>query len=278
MNKAICILLSMCFLICGMAVSVSAVSTERSYNFFLASNCETEILAEKDDIITVTLTLDRTDVKENADMYAMQSEIVYDTEFFSLVDGSIMTSNEINTEEIKLRDGRKALYFNFLSLSGGEEWEPHVNVGSFQLEVLSDGGTSSILAENCIVTTENGEEYSSECNDLTVQVNADCLITFEENGGSEVSDQTVKCGEKIKEPKKPTKEGYQFKGWYSDFDCEDEWDFSEDTVDGNMTLYALWGEGILSGGFSWWLIPVIIVLAGALTFVLVKQKKAKEKK
>jgi uncharacterized repeat protein (TIGR02543 family) len=66
-------------------------------------------------------------------------------------------------------------------------------------------------------------------------------VTFDSNGGSAVSSQTVYDGNKATEPTEPTKEGYIFNGWWYDgTEAAGLWDFDENTVTENMTLYADW--------------------------------------
>lgn len=62
-------------------------------------------------------------------------------------------------------------------------------------------------------------------------------ITFDSNGGSEVSSQIVTNGDRITAPTAPTKEGYTFTGWYLDKDCTQSYDFMNG-VSSDMTLYA----------------------------------------
>ena len=66
------------------------------------------------------------------------------------------------------------------------------------------------------------------------------IITFDSNGGSEVTPEEVKEGEMIKTPATPTKEGYTFAGWYKDKELSEAWDFKKDIVIKNITLYAKW--------------------------------------
>ncbi len=61
-------------------------------------------------------------------------------------------------------------------------------------------------------------------------------ITFKTNGGSVVKNVTVKKGNKIEEPEKPTKAGYEFVGWYLD---GEEYDFDKEVSD-DITLIAKW--------------------------------------
>ncbi|MDE7213252.1 MAG: InlB B-repeat-containing protein, partial [Anaeroplasmataceae bacterium] len=68
------------------------------------------------------------------------------------------------------------------------------------------------------------------------------IVTFDSMDGSKVDSQTVIRGTKATEPTAPTKEGYDFKGWYKDSSCTFPWEFDEDVVTGNVTLYAKWTE------------------------------------
>ena len=65
-------------------------------------------------------------------------------------------------------------------------------------------------------------------------------MTFDTNGGTNVSKQTVDNGGKVEEPATPTKTGYTFAGWYKDSELETAWDFDTDTVTEPTTLYAKW--------------------------------------
>ena len=66
-------------------------------------------------------------------------------------------------------------------------------------------------------------------------------ITFDSRGGTDVPSQTdVMYGDLVEEPEPPTREGYVFTGWYSDENCQYEWDLDETQVAQSMTLYAGW--------------------------------------
>ena len=68
---------------------------------------------------------------------------------------------------------------------------------------------------------------------------ASYTVTFDSNGGSAVKAQTVKSGAKASKPADPTKEGYEFAGWYSDKSLTKAFNFNS-TVKSNLTLYAKW--------------------------------------
>ena len=63
-------------------------------------------------------------------------------------------------------------------------------------------------------------------------------VTFDSDGGSEVSNQYIIEGDKVQEPTDPTKEGYVFDKWLNG---EEEYDFDE-PVKGHLSLKASWTE------------------------------------
>ncbi|MEK3923929.1 InlB B-repeat-containing protein [Paenibacillus sp. FSL K6-2393] len=69
-------------------------------------------------------------------------------------------------------------------------------------------------------------------------------VTYDANysGAGTATTETVAYGAKASEPNPaPTREGYTFAGWYTDpTDPATQWNFSSNTVAGNVTLYAHW--------------------------------------
>ena len=65
-------------------------------------------------------------------------------------------------------------------------------------------------------------------------------ITFDAKGGTDVPSQSCMWGQTIDAPQSPTREGYRFTGWYTDYGCFQLWDMENDTVEADMTLYAGW--------------------------------------
>jgi len=78
-------------------------------------------------------------------------------------------------------------------------------------------------------------------------------VTFDSQEGSAVSPQPVGEGNKLTKPDNPARSGYTFAGWYYNkngecngfgFICQptslDEWDFNNDIVTKDVTLYAMW--------------------------------------
>ena len=65
-------------------------------------------------------------------------------------------------------------------------------------------------------------------------------ITFDSKGGTDVAAQNQMYGELLEVPEPPTREGYNFTGWYTDNPCDVLWQVDTDTIQTDMTLYAGW--------------------------------------
>ncbi|NLI76169.1 MAG: InlB B-repeat-containing protein, partial [Candidatus Riflebacteria bacterium] len=66
------------------------------------------------------------------------------------------------------------------------------------------------------------------------------VVTFDSQGGSSVTSQTVAQGEKAAQPAEPTRTGYTFAGWFKEAAGTTPWAFPSDTVTQAVTLYAKW--------------------------------------
>ena len=65
-------------------------------------------------------------------------------------------------------------------------------------------------------------------------------VKFETNCKTKIPDQKVRKGNCAERPVQPKREGRTFGGWFYDAECTERWDFEEDKVQENMTLYAKW--------------------------------------
>lgn len=250
-------------------------AAEEKFQFELSVDGKDTKEVEPGDVITVVLRLKRTDAGEAYTMYAMQDEIRYDSTFLELVEGSAMLGNGIASTDIAMVDRYREFYMNYLSMGGGEKWNADTLIGSFQLKVTGDSGVTKITSEDYLVSYKDGSgSYPCEANELTIILTTDCVVTFRTNGGSELEDITVQFGEKIPRPEEPEREGYELEGWYTDIHLTEEWDFDEDTVEGNMSLYAKWVEATesyieqtsdgIQGNWLWWIIILLIILGAFL--------------
>lgn len=280
MKKIISVLLALALTV-GL-LFVTAFAAEPTFQFELSVDGGNTKQVKTGDVITVVLRLKRTDASESYTMYAMQDEIRYDSHFFELVEGSAVLAKDIATTDIGMRDNYREFYMNYLSTSGGSIWEPDTLVGSFQLKVIASSGVTKITNQDYLVSTKDGSgNFASSANELTVMLSTECSVHFESNGGSTVEDQTVRYGEKIVKPADPVREGYTFDAWYRDIDKTEKWDFENDTVSSNMTLFAGWNQGAVevAAAQSWlpWILLALICLAGIFLLFAVWPKGKKGK-
>jgi len=259
-----------------MTVSALAADTSRSYEFDLTANGKNEVYVEPGDIISVILTLKRTDSNDSAAMYAMQDEIRYDDEFIEIQEGGTLLFNGIQTSDILLQDGDRAFYMNFLSLKGGENWPATIPVGTFQAKVIADKGACVLANENCIVSVKDGtDSYDVSVKDLVIIIEGECIVTFDLMDGSNPETETAMAGSKLTEPDNPSRKGYTFTGWYKDSELTNPWDFEKDIVKGDMTLYAGWEASAESERPGFDAIFLLIVIAILIIFVIIFKKRKK---
>lgn len=69
-----------------------------------------------------------------------------------------------------------------------------------------------------------------------------CVVTFETNGGTQLSSVTYFYGDKITAPKtNPVRSDFMFSGWYADEDFTQEFEFGTE-ISGDVTIYAKWRQ------------------------------------
>ena len=270
MRKLIYFIMSV-WLLFSTAIPAYAADEVKSFSYDLTVDGKDTKEVEPGDIITVVLKLRRTDLAEPYMMYAMQDEIRYDSTFFELVEGSAVLENGVVSTDVAKVDEYREFYMNYLSMSGGSQWDADMLVGSFQLKVIGQSGVTQITNQDYLVSFKDGSgSYACDANDVTIILSTDCLVSFKTSGGSDVPNQTVQYGEKIVKPEDPVREGYRLDGWYLDINLTDEWDFDNDVVKGNMSLYAKWvaensSDAVLSGdmnhiGCIWWILLLILII------------------
>jgi uncharacterized repeat protein (TIGR02543 family) len=109
-------------------------------------------------------------------------------------------------------------------------------------------GSSIVVPEDQEVNYDEADLISDDGMWYGWGINPD-IVTFDSNGGSAVSSQSINYnGHIVSEPADPTKTGYTFDGWYSDVGLTTAWNFASDNVTGDMTLYAKWGCGLTYDG------------------------------
>lgn len=84
------------------------------------------------------------------------------------------------------------------------------------------------------------EAYAQQNGNKFIAINPENKVIFDSVGGSKVEEQTIECGEFAKKPADPAKKGYTFKGWYTNKECTNAFDFDKDSIKEETTLYAKW--------------------------------------
>lgn len=73
---------------------------------------------------------------------------------------------------------------------------------------------------------------------LKVFKKGEYTVKFDVDGGTKINEQIVKKNEKVKEPSEPTKDGYEFEGWYLN---GKEYDF-DSKVTSDLVIKAKWNS------------------------------------
>jgi len=98
-----------------------------------------------------------------------------------------------------------------------------------------ESSLSTTTSETTSTTTSETTSTPSSSESLPVQH----TISFEENGGSAVTDITADTGTAVNTPTAPTKTGYTFVGWYADSGLTTLYAFTT-MPNEDITVYAKW--------------------------------------
>ena len=149
----------------------------------------------------------------------------------------------IKSGNIKLNSRRNGAY--------GIKFEPVLNTDTINGNIKIDGGNLEISA---IAGGTNIDDSKITINSKLIFLKGTSLkdngkillneaknyytVTFDSNGGSAVTAQSIEAGQKATKPADPTKDGYDFKGWTLNGSA---YDFNT-AVNGNITLVATWEQ------------------------------------
>ena len=145
----------------------------------------------------------------------------------------------------------------------------NIPVVTYTVTFNANGGTGSMADATgvsgdyvlpvCGFTAPNGKQFKAwsvggveKAAGDTITVNANTTVTaiwenipvtyytvtFDSNGGSAVTAQSIEAGQKATKPADPTKDGFDFKGWTLNGSA---YDFNT-AVNGNITLVATWEQ------------------------------------
>ncbi len=131
---------------------------------------------------------------------------------------------------------------NISDLPGGN------NIGVFVFgTIYANGGVidDDVFNFGTITRSDDATDYTTFYGNVImgqsgmgtiVEDKAKLTVTFDSNGGSAVATQKVLKGQKLASVSAPTKENFNFEGWYNG---ENKWNFNDSVMD-NMTLTAKW--------------------------------------
>lgn len=86
----------------------------------------------------------------------------------------------------------------------------------------------------------SGGPVTAYIDDVTVKKLGIVSVKFNSNGGSAVEKIETAMLDYAIEPDYPTKDGYEFGGWYTDAELKHKFDFNKTAIEDDITLYAKW--------------------------------------
>lgn len=152
-----------------------------------------------------------------------------------------LMSNSTNKSDIKgtLEDSVNFSVANSESVYTIGSYEVEVTDG--QLNVAFDSTRTSRLGAIIIRSTK--DTTPTDPTDPTEPTNPEAdkfTVKFQTNGGSEISEQVIESEKLVAQPVNPVKTGYTFEGWYQDKALTTQWNFENDKITKDTTLYAKW--------------------------------------
>jgi uncharacterized repeat protein (TIGR02543 family) len=185
-------------------------------------------------------------------------------EYATVTGGEVYLNNNSSNTRVKITKTTSAI-----QLTGGDEGYIHVLLDCSLKEkdtIKVDNTNKWVIAHNASKTDkvslassvhffivpaewEGKDEFyiwrdGSSCNISTIQVVRPVLYTVSfdmmEHGSAIAALTGVPENGKITAPTAPTADNYSFGGWYKEEACTNAWDFENDVVTENTTLYAKW--------------------------------------
>lgn len=161
-------------------------------------------------------------------------------------DGSIENNGTINNEGTIKGDGtidNNDTIDNTGGLIEGQEIDNNdgtLGGGEIGTGTVVEGGVIKLpLVNNGQI---NGGGFDdSDGGSLSGTGSQKCLVTFDVDGRcARPGNAVVDKGDCVPLPTQPKASGYSFGGWFADYAYQTRWDFTADTVQDSMSLYAKW--------------------------------------
>lgn len=126
--------------------------------------------------------------------------------------------------------------------------EPLDATGGIITLYKAGGETEYINITNDMVSGYNSSQLGAQTLTVTYNVYSatyeitvnNLAVSFDTDGGSAIDSISTDYNTLIIEPAQPEKIGYALEGWYSDEQLTNSWNFAEDKVTQDTTLYAKW--------------------------------------
>ena len=226
-NKTVYTLLAV--ILCFVFITSTAyadIDDPRSYNFRLTVNGSKTATVAVGDEITLEVVLKRTDANKTGSyaMYSMQDEIVFDGDYFSLVQGSVEIAAGYEFNVRTLDDGirQRIMLSRVVYDQAGVETPDSLLVAKFNLKALQSVVNIDIISKSYKVNSRTADTYPTEANDVTVTVTGPGPTTYgvtftggEGAKGTAPSVGAKEAGTRFTLPANTfTKEGYDFTGWH----------------------------------------------------------------
>ena len=203
----------------------------KTYTFTVQVNCDLWVTKTADYSITVeeALTIDESSqagltagTDSEFQIAAGIDAANYDEVVYTVTAGALPEGMQINSQ---------GLVYGTPTAAGDYTFTVQVKATKTEGEGTTATVTEDVLTREFTVTVAP-QEFTY-------------TVTFNTQGGSTVSSQSVAAGEKVTIPAAPTKDGYEFGGWYYDEACTAVADLGN-AVDGDITLYAKWVTPVAS--------------------------------
>lgn len=165
-----------------------------------------------------------------------------------LVPGSVKVSGEgyENSEQWTSEDGRTIYWTNKDGLNNKVTLTYTVKLTDATVEAAKENGLDVPLNKNATLNFDGADGATQVPFPVPVaHVDRELknfTLTYVSNGGTKYAAETYKEGTEVAIDKAPTREGYIFKGWYSDEALTQA--VSMVTMDSDKTVYAKWEKEI----------------------------------
>ncbi len=184
---------------------------------------------------------DATATKLDNSNYKLPADVTWS---FSILRKSVVISGI--TAEDKEYDGTidATLVFDDVVIDGLEDGDDLGVTATGRFETPGKGIDKKVILSDLTLTGDDISDYklaeTGQQTETTASITAFYTVTFNSDGGTEVSSQRVKDGDCATKPDDPKKDNMSFDGWYEDGATE-EFDFST-PITKDTTLVANWKE------------------------------------